>query len=68
MTADDFTDDVGAAEMFGISIVTLRHHMMESFVCPAHSVDIRKAFPVKIGRKRRWIRQNIVNLINCPNH
>ena len=64
MTADDFIGDAEAAALFGISRNTLRHHCMRSFVCRPGTVDVRLACPVVVGRKRRWNRNYIIDLLN----
>ena len=66
MSADDIIDDKEAAKLFGISVDTLKHHCMKSYVCPTGKVDVRSAGPVVVGRKRRWLRTNILNLLACP--
>ncbi len=66
MKASDFITDKEAAELFGLSVQTLRHHCMASFVCPAGKVDVRHALPVVIGRSRRWNKHRIIDLINTP--
>jgi len=64
MKPSDVIGDDEAAVLFGISVETLKHHCMASHVCRAGTVDVRNAFPVIVGRKRRWIRENILNLLN----
>ena len=64
MTAEDFIGDKEAAAIFGMAVDTLKHHCMKSHVCRAGSVDVRLACPVVVGRKRRWNRNNIFNLLN----
>lgn len=66
MTAADFIGDAEAAKLFGISKETLKHHCMKSYVCPKGKIDVRLACPVIVGKKRRWNRQNIFQLLNCP--
>lgn len=66
MKASDFLTDKEAAALFGISVTTLRHHCMKSFVCPKGKVDVRNAMPVVCGRRRVWNRQRIVDLLNTP--
>lgn len=66
VTASDIIGDKEAASLFGISLVTLRHHVMKKYVCPAGKIDVRKACPVIVGRVRRWNRKNIIALLNCP--
>ena len=66
MKASDFITDEEAAELFGISVPTLRHHCMKSFVCPKGKVDVRHALPVVVGRCRRWNKQRILDLLNTP--
>lgn len=66
MKASDFITDREAADLFGISVQTLRHHCMRSFVCPNGKVDVRHAMPVVVGRFRRWNRQRIIDLLNAP--
>jgi len=66
MQASDFIGDKEAAKLFGLSQNTLRHHCMKSFKCPAGKVDVRNALPVVVGRKRRWNRNRIFELLNTP--
>lgn len=66
MTAEDFIGDKEAAKIFGMAVDTLKHHCMKSYVCPSGRIDVRKACPVIVGRKRRWNRNNIFSLLNCP--
>ena len=66
MKASDFITDREAADLFGISVQTLRHHCMRSFVCQKGKVDVRHAMPVVVGRFRRWNRQRIIDLLNAP--
>lgn len=66
MNAETIIGDKEAARLFGISVVTLRHHVMKSYVCPSGKIDVRKAGPVIVGRVRRWNRDNIIALLNCP--
>ena len=66
MKASDFITDKDAAELFGISVQTLRHHCMKSFDCPKGKVDVRHALPVIVGRRRVWNRQRIIELLNTP--
>lgn len=58
--------DREAAKLFGISVDTLKHHCMAAHVCRKGTIDVRLASPVIVGRKRRWIRANIIQLLNCP--
>lgn len=66
MTASDIIGDKEAARLFGIKLITLRQHCMKSYVCPKGKIDVRLACPVIVGKKRRWNRQNIFQLLNCP--
>lgn len=66
MTADEIIGDAEAAKLFGMAVDTLRHHCMKTFVCKRGTVDVRNACPVIVGRKRRWIRANVLALLNCP--
>ena len=66
MNASDFIGDKEAAELFGLSVSTLRHHCMEAFECPKGKVDVRHALPVVVGRKRHWNRNRILELLNTP--
>jgi len=66
MKASDFITDREAADLFGISVQTLRHHCMKSFACPKGKVDVRHAMPVVVGRFRRWNKQRIIDLLNAP--
>ena len=66
MTPADVIGDREAAELFGIAESTLKRHCMADFVCPSGKVDVRHAFPVIVGRKRRWNRQRILELLDCP--
>lgn len=63
MTAEDFIGDKEAAAIFGIAVATLKKHCMKSHVCRAGSVDVRKACPVVVGRKRRWFKPHIFALM-----
>lgn len=65
-TRDDIIGDKEAAELFGISVNTLRHHCMESHKVRKGRVDVRAACPVIVGRVRRWSKRNILQLLNCP--
>ena len=62
----DIIGDAEAAKLFGLAVVTLKHHCMAKYVCPPGKVDVRHAYPVIVGRKRRWNRQRILELLNCP--
>lgn len=66
MDAGDIIGDREAAQILGISEATLRRHCMKSFVCRPGTVDVRHAFPVVVGRKRRWLRSRVMDLISCP--
>lgn len=56
--------DAEAAELFGLSRVTLRQHCMASYVCPPGKVDVRDAHPVVVGRCRRWRRSAIMTVLS----
>ena len=64
MTAEDFIGDKEAAAIFGMAVSTLRIHCMKSHVCRKGTVDVRLACPVVVGKKRRWNRNNIFDLLN----
>lgn len=66
MSAADIIGDKEAAELFGMAVDTLKHHCMKAYKCPSGRVDVRLACPVVVGRKRRWCRANILQLLNCP--
>lgn len=66
MDAGDIIGDREAAQILGISEATLKRHCMATFVCPKGKVDVRKAFPAVVGRKRRWLRSRVMDLISCP--
>lgn len=66
MTAADFIGDAEAAKIFGMAVSTLRIHCMKSHVCRKGTIDVRHACPVVVGNKRRWNKNNIFALLNCP--
>jgi len=64
VTRDEIIGDREAAEMFGIGLSTLQHKVLPEYDCPKGKVDVRKANPVVVGRKRRWRKSAILEVLS----
>ncbi len=57
--------DREVAEMFGYTskdISAFQKKLAPGYVCPPGQIDPRNARPVMIGRKRRWILEDVERL------
>lgn len=65
----DFPELIGdreAAAIFGYTskdISAFLRKLRPDYVCPRGQVDPRRARPVIVGRKRRWLTEDILKII-----